>query len=133
MKFFVYCLKPLFQYYNKEDDLIRCSTESEEDVEGEIPVEDVEELFKKPKKGKKGRRGQWTKHLANDLVDIILDNNKYKQRLFMTNVKNIKSSQYYHKVIGKIKEDVEKEVMNSSSPLNKHGRSLNVASTSAEM
>ena len=88
---------------------------------------------KNQKKGKKGRRGQWREHLANDLVDSILDNNKYKQKLFMTNVKNIKSSQYYHKVIGKRKEDLEKEVMNSPSPLNKHGRSLNVASISAEM
>ena len=57
----------MFQYDNKEDDLSRCSKESEEDDEGEIPVE---ELFKKPKKGKQGRTGQWAKHLANDLVNL---------------------------------------------------------------
>ena len=77
----------MFQYNNKEDNLSRCSNESEEDEEEEIPVE---ELFKKPKKGKKGRRGQWTEHLANDLVDIILDNDKYKEKPLLTNVKNIK-------------------------------------------
>ena len=37
----------MFQYENEEDDLSRCSNESEEDDEREIPVE---ELFKKPKK-----------------------------------------------------------------------------------
>ena len=91
----------MFQYDNKEDDLSRCSNQSEEDKEGEIPVE---ELFKKPKKGKKGRRGQWTKHPANDLVDIILNNDKYKEKLLLTNVKNIKSSQYHHKVTEELKE-----------------------------
>ena len=85
----------MFQYDNKEDDLSRCSNESEENDEGEIPVE---ELFKKPKKGKKQRRGQWTEHLTNDLVDIILDNDKYEEKLLLINVKNINSSQYYHKV-----------------------------------
>ena len=39
----------------------------------------VEELFKKPKNSKNGRRGQWTEHLADDLVDIILVNDKYKE------------------------------------------------------
>ena len=62
----------MFQYDYKEDNLSRCSNESEEDDEGEIPVE---ELLKKPKKVKKGR-GQWTEHLTNDLADIILDNDK---------------------------------------------------------
>ena len=66
----------MFQYDYKEDDIKRCSNDSEEDDEGEIFVE---ELFKKTKKGKKGRGGQWTEHLANDLVDIILDNVKYKE------------------------------------------------------
>ena len=87
----------MIQYGNKEDDLRRCANESEEDEEGEIPVE---ELFKKPKIGKKGRRWQWTEHdLANDLVDLILDNDKYKEKPLLTNARNIKNSQYYHKVI----------------------------------
>ena len=101
MKFFVQRLKPLFQYGSKEDDLNRRSNKSEEDDKGEIPVK---ELFKKPKKGEKGRTGQWTEHLANDLVDIILNNDKYKEKLLLTNVKNIKNSQYYNKVIEELKE-----------------------------
>ena len=64
----------MFQHdNNKEDDLSRCSNENEGDDDGEVPVE---ELLKKPNKGKKGRGGQWTEHLLNDLVDIILDNDK---------------------------------------------------------
>ena len=63
----------MFQYDIKKDDLSRCSNENEGDDEGETPVE---ELLKKPKKDKKGRGGQWTEHLPNDLVDIILDNDK---------------------------------------------------------
>ena len=61
-------------------------------------------MFKKPKKGNKGRRGQWTEHLADDLVDIILDNNKYKEKLLFANVKNVKNSQYYHEIIEELKE-----------------------------
>ena len=95
----------MFQYDKKEDDLSRCSNESEEDDEGETPVE---ELFKKPKKGKKGRRGQRTEHLVNDLVDTILNNannlDKCKEKLLLTNVKNIKNSQYYSKVTEEFKE-----------------------------
>ena len=56
------------------------------------------------KREKKGGRGQWTEHLANDLVDITLDSDKYKEKLLLANVKNIKSSQYYHKVIEELKE-----------------------------
>ena len=33
-----------------------------------------------------------------------MDNDKYKEKLLLTNVKNIKSSQYYHKVIEELKE-----------------------------
>ena len=80
----------MFQYDSKEDDLSRRSNKSEEDDKGEIPVE---ELFKKPKKSEKGRTGQWTEHLAND---IILNNDKYKEKLLLTNVRNIKNSQYYN-------------------------------------
>ena len=40
----------MFQYDNEEDELSRCSEESEEDDEGEIPI-DV--LFKKSKREKK--------------------------------------------------------------------------------
>ena len=109
----------MLQYDSKEDELSRCSNESEEDDEGETPVE---ELFKEPKKAKKRRYGQWTAHLANDLVDIILDNDKCKEKLLLTNIKNIKNSHYYHKVFEELKER-----------LNKHDKSFNVSSIFTEM
>ena len=49
----------------------------------------VEEQFRKLEKAKTGRRGQWQKHLADDLVDIILDNDIYKEKLILTNIKNV--------------------------------------------
>ena len=95
----------MFQYDNEEDDLSRCSNESEEDDEGEISVE---ELFKKLKKGKKERRVQWPEHLVDDLVDIILDNDKYKEILLLTNAKKVKNGQYCDKVIEELKERCSK-------------------------
>jgi len=38
------------------------------------------------------------------LVDIIVDNVKYKEKLLLTNVKNVKNGQYYAKVIEEMKE-----------------------------
>ena len=61
-------------------------------------------LLKKPKKGKKGSRGKCQEHLADDLVDIILDNDKYKEKLLLTNVKKVENGQYYDKVIEELKE-----------------------------
>ena len=95
----------MFQYDSKEDNLSRCSNESEEEVEGEIPVE---ELFKQPRKVKKGRREQWTEHLADGFVDIILDNDKYKKKLLLTIAKNVKNGQFYNKVTGELKERCSK-------------------------
>ena len=63
----------------------------------------AEELFKKPKKGKKRRRRQWSEHLADDLVEVILDNDKYNGKLILANVKNVKNGQYYDKVIEQLK------------------------------
>ena len=92
----------MFQYNSLEEDLSRCSSESEEDGNGEIPVE---ELFEKPKKGKKERRGHWKEeHIADDLIDIILNNDKYKEKLILTNANNVKNGQYYDKVIKELKE-----------------------------
>ena len=64
---------------------------------------------KKEKKGRKGRRGQQTERLADDLVDIILDNDKYEEKLLLTNVKNVRNGQYYDKVIEELKERCSKK------------------------
>ena len=66
----------MFQYDNKKDDLNRCSNESEEDVREKYLLKSCSRILKRAKKG--GRR-QWTEHLANDLVDIILDNDNTRK------------------------------------------------------
>ena len=81
------------------------SGEEEEEEEDEEEEEITEEYFKnKNKKGKKGRKNHWPEQLVDDIVDIILENDKYKEKLLLTNVKNVKNGQHYSKVIAKIKE-----------------------------
>jgi len=58
-------------------------------------------------KGKAGRRSTWAETETDDLVDIILEDDKLKERLLLTNVKNVKNSQYYRQVIDKMKERFE--------------------------
>ena len=48
---------------------------------------------KKKQKKKKGKRGQWPEALVDDLVDVILENDKFKEKLLLTIVKNVKNSQ----------------------------------------
>ena len=55
-------------------------------------------IKKNSKKQKVGRKPQWSTILTEDLVDIILENDKCKEELLLTNVKNSKNSQYYQKV-----------------------------------
>ena len=43
-------------------------------------------------------------YLTNDLIDIILEDDRLKEKLLMTNVKNSKNSEYYEKVIKELKE-----------------------------
>ena len=59
---------------------------------------------KKKQKKKKGQRGQWPEALVNDLVDVILENEKFKEKLLLTNVKNVKNSHSYVEVFQEIKE-----------------------------
>ena len=82
------------------------------------------------KKGQKRRRWQWTEHLYDDLVGIILDIDKYKEKLLLTNAKNVKNGQYYRKVIGELKERCgergEKFPFNVAKILQKFKRCINI-------
>ena len=42
------------------------------------------------------------------MIWLILDNDKYKKKPLLANVKNIKNSQYYHRVIEELKERCSK-------------------------
>ena len=50
---------------------------------------------KNSKKQKVGRKPQWPTILTEDLVHIILENDKFREKLLLTNVKNSKNSDYY--------------------------------------
>ena len=56
------------------------------------------------KKKKYGRKGQWPDALINDLVDIIIEDEKLKEKLLFTNIKNVKNSQYYAIVIDELEK-----------------------------
>ena len=53
---------------------------------------------KNSKKQKVGRKPQRSTILTEDLVDIFLENDKCKEELLLTNVKNSNNSQYYQQV-----------------------------------
>ena len=55
-------------------------------------------------KKRKGRKSQWSTNLTNDLIDIILKDDRLKEKLLMTNVKNSKNSEYYEKVIKELRK-----------------------------
>ena len=47
---------------------------------------------------------QWKGSFVDDLVDIIVENKKYRQKLLLTNVKNEKNEQYMESVVKEIQE-----------------------------
>ena len=53
---------------------------------------------------KKGRKCQWNETLVNYLVDIVVENDKYRQKLLMANTKNAKNGQYMDCVVKELKE-----------------------------
>ena len=59
--------------------------------------EDDDNIFEIKKRKRSGnRKGQWPDDTVNDLVDIIVDNDEFKEKLLLTNVKN---GHYYEKVV----------------------------------
>ena len=49
----------------------------------------------------------WPEIAITDLVDIILENEKYKTKLLLTNTKNVKNGVYYDQVITELKKRFE--------------------------
>ena len=43
-------------------------------------------------------------YLTNDLIDIILEDDRLKEKLLLTNVKNSKNNEHYEKVNKELKE-----------------------------
>ena len=55
---------------------------------------------------KKGRKCQWSETLVNiiDLVDIIVENDKYRHKFLMTNARNPTRGHYMDYVVKELKE-----------------------------
>lgn len=88
------------------------NSHSEVDSEEDEEVSRILGKFvkKNSKKQKVGRKPQWTTILAKEVVDIILENDKFKEKSLLTNVKNSKNSQYYPQVIDELRTGVNKGI-----------------------
>ena len=53
---------------------------------------------------KEVRKCQWSETLVKHLVDIVVEKDKYRQKLRMTNTKNAKNGQYMDCVVRELKE-----------------------------
>ena len=63
-------------------------------------------MFRKgnTKKNRKVRKYRWKESFVDDLVDIIVENEKYRQKLLLTNMENAKNGQYMESVVKEIQE-----------------------------
>ena len=67
------------------------NSHSEVDSEEDEEVSSILGRFvKNSKKQKVGRKPQWSTISTEDLVDIILENDKFKEKLLLTNVKKLR-------------------------------------------
>ena len=80
------------------------TTDSHSEVDSEED-EEVSRILGKPvKKNSKNKMLVENTTLMEHLVDIILENDTFKEKLFLTNVKNSKNSQYYQQVMDELKD-----------------------------
>ena len=47
----------------------------------------------------KEKKGQWPDPMVDDLIDVIIENDKFKEKLLLTNTKKVKNRHYYSKAI----------------------------------
>ena len=50
----------------------------------------------------------WPQIAITNLVDIILENEKYNTKLLLTNTKNIKNEVYYEQEITELKKEISR-------------------------
>ena len=58
-------------------------------------------MFKKSKvkKNRKGKKCHWRERFVYDLVNIIVENEKYRKKLLLTNLKNAKNGHYMESAV----------------------------------
>ena len=60
-------------------------------------------MRKRKKSTKRGRKCLSPEIAVTNLVDVILENEKYKTKLWLTNTNNVKNGVYYDQVITELK------------------------------
>lgn len=100
-----------------KDDLLK--TPNDVDISSD-ESDDLE--FEKPKRKtarkSKGRKGNWKESHIDDMIDIIVNNEKYKKRLIFTNVKKQKNTEVYDSILNEIKERYAGRNPESTFPFN---------------
>ena len=84
------------QFLNDDAD----DREDDEDYEQSLA------LFCKKGKGKKkaGRRSNWSKASVNDLIDIVVNDSRYKQKLIFVNTKHQTNGEIYKAILPELKK-----------------------------
>lgn len=78
----------------------------EDDDEDGVLDEYDEEERKKSTKGRKnaGRKSPWSQQQLNDFVDIIVENEEYKQKLIFRNTKFQRNGELYERIKSELEE-----------------------------
>ena len=95
----------VFLFQNDRDYLT--DEEFIESSDDDANPEEAQFMKKRKKSAKRGRKCLWSEIAVTDLVDIILENEKYKTKLLLTNTKNVKNGVYYDQVITELKKRFE--------------------------
>lgn len=78
--------------------------EDDEDESLNLGLFEKKKKSQKCSKNKSGRKAKWSQSLLGDLVDIVISNDYYKNKLILTNTKNQKNGEIYKKVLVELKE-----------------------------
>ena len=95
----------VFLFQNDQDYLNH--EEFIESSDDDANPEEAQFMKKRKKSAKRGRKCLWSEIAVTNLVDIILENEKYKTKLLLTNTKNVKNRLYYDQVITELKKIFE--------------------------
>ena len=103
----VYSIILLYVFLFQNDQDYLTNEEFIESRDDDANLEEAQLMKKRKKLTKGGRKCLWPEITMTDLVDIILENEKYKAKLLLTNTKNVKSGVYNDQVITELKKRFE--------------------------
>ena len=89
-----------------DDDEVEVDEEDEEAEEGGDLDASLKLFMKKAngqKKKKPGRKAKWCPQALDDLIDIIVSNTSYREKLIFTNTKNQRNGELYGEILKEVK------------------------------